>query len=124
MILKIILLTIQVICLLIWGFSIILGAQWLPEMIKNKIGGRLCIWWMTVFIVMIATFRLALSCQINLSILTLLVGTISLLLDVYILWGVLATTGIIHFDDENIRFPLIRMFAVYFVFLLILKYIA
>lgn len=124
MILKIILLAIQLICLLIWGLSIILGAQWLPEMIKNKIGGRLCIWWMTVFIVMINIFRFMLDYTIHFSIFSVIIGSVSILFGLYILWGVLATTGIIHFDDENIRFPLIRMYAVYFVFLLILKYIA
>lgn len=43
MILKIILLTIQAICLLVWELSIILGIQWLPEIEKGKVEGNFVI---------------------------------------------------------------------------------
>lgn len=123
MILKIILLTIQAICLLIWGFSIIFGIQWLPEMIKNKIGGRLCIWWMTVFIVMITIFRFMLDYTIHFSIFSVIIGLVSILFGFYILWGILFTTGIAH-SSEWERFPLIRLYIIYFFLLVILKYVA
>lgn len=119
MILKIILLTIQAICLLIWGFSIILGIQWLPE-IKRKKSYRLCIWWMVVFIVITTIFRFMLDYTIHFSIFSVIIGSVSILFGLYILWGVLFTTGIAH-SNEWERFPLIRLYMIYFFLLVILK---
>ena len=123
MILKIILLTIQAICLLIWGLSIIFGIQWLPEIKKRKKGYRFCIWWMAIFIVMITIFRFMLDYTIHFSIFSVIIGSVSILFGLYILWGVLFTTGIAH-SSEWERFPLIRLYMIYFFLLVILKYVA
>ena len=121
MILKIILLTIQAICLLIWGLSIIFGIQWLPEIKKRKKSYRLCIWWVAVFVVMVGTFDLTMRCNIHFSILCFVVGILAFLIDVYILWEILLTTGIMH-SAESMRCPLLKSYAIYSFFIIVLLY--
>mgnify|MGYP007019958126 FL=1 len=120
MILKIILLTIQAICLLIWGFSIIIGIQRISEMIIEE-NIKTCVWWVAVFVVMVGTFDLTMRCNIHFSILCFVVGILAFLIDVYILWEILLTTGIMH-SSEPMRCPLLKSYAIYSFFLLVLLY--
>ena len=120
MILKIILLTIQAICLLIWGFSIIVGIQRISEMfIEENI--KTCGWWVAVFVVMVGTFDLTMRCNIHFSILCFVVGILAFLIDVYILWEILLTTGIMH-SSEPMRCPLLKSYAIYSFFIIVLLY--
>lgn len=120
MILKIILLTIQAICLLIWGFSIIIGIQRISEMIIEE-NIKTCVWWVAVFVVMVGTFDLTMRCNIHFPILCFVVGILAFLIDVYILWEILLTTGIMH-SSEPMRCPLLKSYAIYSFFLLVLLY--
>lgn len=120
MILKIILLTIQAICLLIWGFSIIIGIQRISEMIIEE-NIKTCVWWVAVFVVMVGTFDLTMRCNIHFSILCFVVGILAFLIDVYILWEILLTTGIMH-SSEPMRCPLLKSYAIYSFFLIVLLY--
>lgn len=120
MILKIILLTIQAICLLIWGFSIIVGIQRISEMIIEE-NIKTCVWWVAVFVVMVGTFDLTMRCNIHFSILCFVVGILAFLIDVYILWEILLTTGIMH-SSEPMRCPLLKSYAIYSFFIIVLLY--
>ena len=120
MILKIILLTIQAICLLIWGFSIIVGIQRISEMIIEE-NIKTCVWWAAVFVVMVGTFDLTMRCNIHFSILCFVVGILAFLIDVYILWEILLTTGIMH-SSEPMRCPLLKSYAIYSFFIIVLLY--
>lgn len=120
MILKIILLTIQAICLLIWGFSIIIGIQRISEMIIEE-NIKTCVWWVAVFVVMVGTFDLTMRCNIHFSILCFAVGILAFLIDVYILWEFLLTTGIMH-SSEPMRYPLLKSYAIYSFFIIVLLY--
>ena len=120
MILKIILLTIQAICLLIWGFSIIIGIQRISEMIMEE-NIKTCVWWVAVFVVMVGTFDLTMRCNIHFSILCFAVGILAFLIDVYILWEFLLTTGIMH-SSEPMRYPLLKSYAIYSFFIIVLLY--
>ena len=120
MILKIILLTIQAICLLIWGFSIIIGIQRISEMIIEE-NIKTCVWWVAVFVVMVGAFDLTMRCNIHFSILCFVVGILAFLIDVYILWEILLTTGIMH-SSEPMRCPLLKSYAIYSFFLIVLLY--
>lgn len=120
MILKIILLTIQAICLLIWGFSIIIGIQRISEMIIEE-NIKTCVWWVAVFVVMVGTFDLTMRCNIHFSILCFVVGILAFLIDVYILWEILLTTGIMH-SSEPMRCSLLKSYAIYSFFLIVLLY--
>ena len=112
MILKIILLVIQTICLLIWADSIFIGIQGIPEMIRKREGGWTCAWWGTVFIVMIGAFGLTLHSKIHFSILTLVIGLLTILIFVYIFLGILLTTGWGR-PSEPMKAPLIKAYLIY-----------
>lgn len=120
MILKIILLTIQAICLLIWGFSIIVGIQRISEMVIEE-NIKTCVWWVAVFVIMVGTFDLTMRCNIHFSILCFVVGILAYLIDVYILWEILLTTGIMH-SAEPMRCPLLKSYAIYSFFIIVLLY--
>lgn len=105
------------------GGSVFIGILRIPEMIRERDGGWDCVWWVTVFLIMIGTFYLVLNSDIHFSILILLIGVAALLIDLYILWGILMTTGIIHSSDV-IRFPLIRLHAIYLILIITINLLA
>ena len=82
---------------------------------------KTCVWWVAVFVVMVGTFDLTMRCNIHFSILCFVVGILAFLIDVYILWEILLTTGIMH-SSEPMRCPLLKSYAIYSFFIIVLLY--
>lgn len=124
MVLKAIITGLQIINMLIWFLYILLGFWCLPDTIKEDWDYSFP-WVFSVFATMIGAFVLTRSCFMHpFNAVSIILGILSFVILLYILWGILLSIGIGIFHSNNIvHFPLMRLYLIFIVFWMIIKVI-
>ena len=124
MVLKTIITGLQIINMLIWFLYILLGFWCLPDTIKEDWDYSFP-WVFSVFATMIGAFVLTRSCFMHpFNAVSIILGILSLVILLYILWGILLSIGIgIFHSNDIVHFPLICLYLIFIVFWMIIKVI-
>lgn len=124
MVLKTIITGLQIINMLIWFLYILLGFWCLPDTIKEDWDYSFP-WVFSVFATMIGAFVLTRSCFMHpFNAVSIILGILSFVILLYILWGILLSIGIgIFHSNDIVHFSLIRLYLIFIVFWMIIKVI-
>ena len=125
LVLKAIITGLQIINMLIWFWYILLGFWCLPDTIKEDWDYSFP-WVFSVFATMIGAFILTRSCFMHpFNAASIILGILSFVVLIYILWGILLSIGIgIFHSSDAVHFPLMRLYLIFIVFWAIIKVIA
>ena len=125
LVLKALIMGLQIINMLIWFWYILFGFCCLKAIIKGNWDYSFP-WVFSVFATMVGTYLLTRSCFMHpFNAVSIILGILSFVVLLYILWGILLSIGIgIFHSNDIVHFPLIRLYLILIVFWMVIKVIA
>ena len=125
LVLKALIMGLQIINMLIWFWYILFGFCFLKDIIKENWDYSFP-WVFSVFAIMIGIYLLTRGCFMHpLNVASIILGILSFVVLIYILWGILLSIGIgIFHSSDVVHFPLIRLYLIFIAFWMVIKVIA